>query len=112
MQLNVLRADDSITHLSILGRLDVQGVQQISDQFAFTATSRRRATLVDISQVSFIASLGMGMFVSVGKALQRQSVKMVLLAPTDMVRHALHAAGIDSIIPICEAEEDALRMLR
>ena len=45
MQLNVIRADDSITHLALLGRLDIQGVNQIQEQFVFNTTSRRPAGL-------------------------------------------------------------------
>jgi anti-anti-sigma factor len=112
MQLTVIRADDSITHVAMLGRLDVHGVNAIQDRFVFNTTARHKATLVDISQVTFIASLGMGMLISAAKALQRQGVKMVLLAPTSMIQHALQTAGIDHVIPIAQAEEEALQLLR
>jgi anti-anti-sigma factor len=111
MELNVIRADDSITHVAILGRLDIEGVNQIQERFVITTTSRRRATLVDVSEVTFIASFGMGMFIGVAKALQRQGTKMVLLAPTDMVLKALEAAGINHVIPIAYAEAEALQLL-
>jgi anti-anti-sigma factor len=112
MQLTVLRADDSITHVAILGRLDIEGVNHIADRFVFTTTTPRKATLVDLSEVTFIASLGMGMLVGAAKSLQRHGTKMVLVAPTDLVQHALVAAGIDHVIPIAASEEDALEMLR
>jgi len=112
MELTVIRADDSITHVAMLGRLDVQGVNLIQSRFVFNITSRRRAALVDVSAVTFIASLGMGMLVGAAKALQRQGAKMVLLAPTSMVRQALEAAGINHVIPIAQAEEEALQLLR
>lgn len=112
MELTVIRADESITHVSILGRLDIEGVNAIADRFSFATASRRRATLVDLSQVTFIASLGMGMLVGVAKALQRNGTKMVLLAPTGMVQQALNAAGIDNVIPIAKDEDEALQILR
>lgn len=112
MQLHIIRADDSITHLAILGRLDIQGVSRIQDQFVFNTAARRKSTLVDLSQVTFIASLGMGMLVSVAKSLQRGGSKMVLLGPTDLVQHALEAAGINQVIPIAREEAAALQLLR
>ncbi len=112
MQLNVIRADDTITHIAILGRLDVQGVHAIHDRFLITMTARKKSAIVDISEVSFIASLGMGMLISAAKALQRQGVKMVIVAPTEMVQQALDAAGISHVIPIARAEADALQLLR
>ena len=108
----IIRADDSLTHVAILGRLDIQGVNCIQDQFVFNTTARRKATLVDLSQVTFIASMGMGMLVSAAKSLHRQGVKMVLLNPTDLVQRALEAAGIQQVIPIANQAEDALQLLR
>lgn len=112
MQLTIIRADDSISHVAILGRLDIQGVNSIQDQFIFNTAARRKATLVDVSQVTFIASMGMGMLVSAAKSLQRQGVKMVLLNPTNLVQRALESAGIQQVIPIANEPETALQLLR
>jgi anti-sigma B factor antagonist len=111
MQLTVIREDDSITHVALLGDLNIEGVNRIQDRFVFTTTSRRKATLVDVSQVTFIASLGMGMLVSAAKALHRNGAVMVLLAPTSMVLRALDAAGINRVIPIASGEEEAMQLL-
>src|SRR5262245_66097794 len=102
MQLTIIRAYDSVTHLAILGRLDIQGVNQIQDQFVIQTTARRRATMVDISRVTFIASLGMGMLVSAAKGLHRQGARMVLIGPSELIRNALEAAGIHQVIPIVQ----------
>ena len=112
MHLTVVRADSSITHVAIVGRLDIDGVNQIADRFVFTTTSGRTSALVDISQVTFIASLGMGMLVGAAKAIQRHGTKMVLVAPPHLVHDALVAAGIDHVIPIAASEAEALEMLR
>ncbi len=112
MQLTIIRADDEITHVAILGRLDIQGVSSIQNQFVFNTTARRKATLVDVSGVTFIASMGMGMLVSAAKSLQRQGVKMVLLNPTELVQRALESAGIQQVIPITHEPDAALQLLR
>ena len=112
MQLTVLRADESITHVAIVGRLDIEGVNQVADRVVLTTTSARTSALVDLSQVTFIASLGMGMLVGAAKAIQRHGTKMVLVAPPHLVHHALVAAGIDHVIPIAANEEEALQMVR
>ena len=111
-QLTVIRADDSITHVVLLGRLDIEGVNAIADPFTFNTASQRKATLVDMSQVTFIASLGMGMLVGAAKSLQRHGARMVLVAPTQLVQQALVTAGIGHVIPIAAAEDEALEMLR
>ena len=111
MQLTVIRSDDTITHVSIHGRLDIDGVNAVADRFTFETAARRRATLVDLSHVTFIASLGMGMLVGAAKSLNRHGAKMVLLAPNALVHESLHAAGIDSVIPIARVEDEAKALL-
>lgn len=112
MQLTVIRADDSVTHLALSGRLDVQGVNAVQNQFSFQATARHRATLVDLSEVTFMASLGIGMLVESARALRHRGVKMVLLAPTADVRKTLEAAGIHQVIPIAATADAASALLQ
>ena len=112
MRLKILRADETITHVALLGRLDVQGVNEVQYEFLHQTTSLPKATLVDLSQTTYIASLGIGMLVSAAKHLERNGVKMVLLGPPALVRKALEAAGLDQVIPIAEKEEAALEVLR
>lgn len=111
MQFSVIRADESITHIALAGRLDIQGLNAIQDRFVFTASSRHKPTLVDLSQVTFLASLAMGMLVSTAKTLQHRGVKMVIVQAPELVQKALEAAGIQKIIPMVATESEALRML-
>lgn len=111
MQLTILRDDDSITHVAIVGRLDIAGVNAIADQFTFNTTPQRKSTLVDVSQVTFIASLGIGMLVSAAKALHRHGARMVLVGPKGLVLQTLESAGIDHVIAIAPTQDEALKML-
>jgi len=112
VQIKEIRLDHEITHLALLGRLDVAGMHAVDVKFHGYTAARRKPTLVDMSQVEFIASLGMGMLISCAKSLQRYGAKMVLLDPPAPVEEALKAVGIDQVIPIAHGLDDALRLLR
>jgi anti-anti-sigma factor len=111
VQINEVRLDHQITHLALVGRLDVAGLQATNVKFHGYTAARRKPTLVDMSQVEFIGSLGMGMLISCAQALQRHRAKMVLVNPVSIVAEALQAVGIDQVIPITNSVEDALRLL-
>jgi anti-anti-sigma factor len=111
IELNQVEVDDRITHLAIVGQLDVVGLHAIDVRFHGYTAARRRPTLVDISGMDFIASLGMGMFISCARSLQRSGVKMVLLNPRPEVEEALKAVGIDQGIPIVKSMDEAHRAL-
>src|SRR5262245_43303743 len=100
IQLNEVCVDERITHMAIVGQLDVAGLHAIDVKFHGYTAARRRPTLVDISALDFISSLGMGMFVSCAKSLLRHGARMVLLNPRPEIEEALKVVGIDQSIPI------------
>ena len=112
MQLRIIRTDGSLTHLALQGRLDVRGVNDIQYEFLKETTVIPRPTVVDLSKVSYIASLGIGMLVSAAKHLEKQGTKMVLLAPTALVRETLETSMLQKLIPIANEEAGALELLR
>jgi anti-anti-sigma factor len=66
---------------------------------------------VDISALEFIASLGMGMFISCARSLKRHGAGMVLLNPQPEVEEVLKAVGVDQGIPIVRSIEEGHRLL-
>src|SRR5262245_31718778 len=111
IQLNEIQVDERITHLAIVGSLDVTGLHAIDVKFHGYTAARRRPTLVDISALEFISSLGMGMFVSCARSLKRHGAGMVLLNPRPEVEEALKAVGIDQGIPIVRSVEEGHHIL-
>src|SRR5215510_14905224 len=103
--------DDHITYLAIVGNLDIAGLHAIDVKFHGYTAARRKPTLVDISGLEFITSLGMGMFVSCARSLLRYGAKMVLLNPQPQVEEVLKAVGIDQGIPMVHDAEEGLRIL-
>ena len=98
-------------HVALGGRLDLAGVAKVERAFAFAATARRLPVLLDMSETTFIGSLGAGMIVAAAKALARQGQKLVIVRPTAMVRETLEAASLLEILPVADDEEHALALL-
>ena len=111
MELKVIQADDALTHVQLCGRLDLRGVSGIENRFLFTTTSRRVPVVVDLSEVEFIASLGIGMLVGAAKALTRQGLALVLLAPPGLARETLEVAGVTRVVPTASDLESARALL-
>jgi anti-sigma B factor antagonist len=111
IELNEVHLDDNITHLALIGKLDIAGLHAIDMKFHGYTAARRRPTLVDISGLDFITSLGMGMFISCARSLQRSGAKMVLLNPQPEIEEALKAVGIDQGVPIVHNVEEGIRIL-
>ena len=93
------------------GRLDIPGVQKVQLKFtAFTAT-QRKPVIIDLSDVTLITSIGVGMLISNAKALKTHTVPMILVNPQPNVAKVLELAGLNEILPIEQDLEAALKRI-
>ena len=111
MELRTQETPDGVKVISLAGRMDIAGTQEIELRFTNLAASRKALIAVDLSDVSFLASIGMRTLVSSARALMNRGGVMALVKPQSMVQQALVAAGIDSLIPIYPSIDEATRAL-
>jgi len=99
MKLDVADMENGITKISLSGRLDVEGALKIDNEFT-EITKLKKNVLVDLSEVPFIASLGIRTLVIGAKATSNNGGKMVLLNPQPNVEQVLRTTRVDTIMPI------------
>jgi len=95
--------DNGVTKIVISGRIDIAGSGEIDTPLS-VAGGTRRNVVVDLSGVSFMASLGLRSIVLSGKAILRKGGKIVILSPQPIVEEVITTSGIDEIIPIYHDE--------
>ena len=101
-------SNDNVRRISLSGRLDTLGSEEIADELASLATSAKRGVVVDLSQVTFLSSRGIRALIAAAKARQANGGRMVLLVDGgDVVTRTLEATGIDELIPVYDDESDA-----
>jgi len=111
LKIDVLVADDELSCVALAGRIDVKGLHEVDARFHAATVGRGKPSVVDLSKVDFIASLGMGMLISCGQSLQRKGTDMVLLSPQGMVEETLRTAGVDAVMAIVGSMDEARRRL-
>jgi anti-anti-sigma factor len=99
MEMEVEEADGGVALVILRGRLDTVGANAIDLKFNAVAGARR-AIVVDLSAVDFLASLGIRVLVLGARAVKNKGGKLVILSPNDGVRGVLSAAHTDTLIPI------------
>ncbi len=99
MKLDVVDLDNQITKVVLSGRMDIEGAQAVDMKFSVIAGSRKKV-IVDLSDVSFMASIGIRTLVLSAKAITNKGGKIALLNPQPGVEKVLITTGVDTIIPI------------
>jgi anti-sigma B factor antagonist len=106
MELAAEHLDDGVLKLSLAGRMDARGASEIDVQFAGYA-ARQKAVVVDMSAVSFLASIGIRTLLLTANAMLNNGGKMVLLNPSENATHILKLTSTDMQIPIVGSLEEA-----
>lgn len=111
MELVTEERADGVTWVTLDGRLDIAGTSMIDLRFN-TIAGARRSVVVDLSRVTFLASMGMRLLLTGAKTVASKGGHMVLHAPAPMVEKVLTTAGIDNVIPIHHEAASALAATR
>jgi len=96
--------------VALTGRLDIVGAEVIALPLA-TLAGAKQGLIVDMSGVSFIASIGIRHLVSAAKALSRRNGRLVLLNPSEMVAEVLTTSGLTDLLPIVRSDSEAVAAL-
>jgi anti-anti-sigma factor len=100
MELKIIRSDDQVTHVALIGKLDLAGVQQIEMKFTAAVAARGKPAIVDLSETTYLASLGLRVLLTTTRALIGKGAKLVLLNPSAPVLQVLQLGKLDAILPI------------
>jgi anti-sigma B factor antagonist len=105
--MDVRQIGDGTVRVTFVGRLDTPGVGRVETQFTACCVPAGNNVLADLSQVEFIGSLGVRMFIAVARSLARKNARLFLIAPQAQVREVFDHVSLDEIIPICADETEA-----
>ena len=110
-KMKIIRQDNEMTIVSLSGKLDTMGVEEIEDQFLAATAMRKLPTIVDLSKVEFIMSCGMNLLTHCYLELKKSNANLVLLNPEKLIEQALHCIVLDKLMPISHDIDDALKLV-
>jgi anti-anti-sigma factor len=96
-----------IQRLILDGRLDVDGTQAADLKLNALAAGKKGNFLVDLAQVTILASIGIRLLITVARAQKGRGGVVVLCSPQPTVRKALMSAGVDQLIPLYDSLDQA-----
>lgn len=97
-----------VTKAMLSGRLDTANVNQVETSFSDGIVSKAQHTVVDLTDVTFIASLGIRMLLSTARVLSRRGAKLAMFGATAPVMEIIETIALSDIIPVFVTEADAI----
>jgi anti-anti-sigma factor len=101
MRLLIVRQTDNVCLVRPLGEIDLENVSDLDVALAQIQEDRDASVLLDLWDVTFIDSIGLGVLLSARRRAQRGSGGFVVVAePSGAVRRVFDAAGISDALPV------------
>ena len=111
MEILVTDVSDRVTKVALQGRLDTSGVDRVETKFLAACTTGGSHALVDLSKVTFIASMGIRMLISASRAMTLRKTRLVLFSPQPTVSDVLSHTALGDVIPIAADEKAAIALV-
>src|SRR3954470_4298783 len=97
-----------LRRIVISGRLDMPGTDSVASQLSQLIAAPKKAVVVDLSRVRYLASIGIRALISSAKEVQKRGGKMALAVnKASTVMMSLEATGVDELIPVFDNVGDA-----
>ncbi len=110
MEMRQEELDGDILKVALDGSFDIAGAGDVDLRFSVIGGNRDKV-IVDFSDVSFLASMGVRVLVKAAKAIHHRGGRMVVVRPNDAARKVLSATGADTVITVVDSEADAVAAL-
>ena len=101
----------NITKVELDGRLDSANVDRMETLFAANLVPAGKSAIVDLSQVVFLASLGIRMLISTARALSRSGAKLALFGAIAPVMDVIETTALNEIVPVVRTESEAIALV-
>jgi anti-anti-sigma factor len=106
MEIVTTEIGSAAARVVLVGRFDAAGAEVAAQPLARLA-SAKQGLIIDMTEVSFIASIGIRHLASAAKAQLRRGGRLVLLNPKREVAEVFTAAGLTDLLPIVYSEAEA-----
>ena len=100
MQMQLGDTVDGVLNLALIGRLDTPGVDRIETPLTAQLVPRGVRATVDLTQVTFLGSGGIRMFITIARALGRKGGRLVLYGAQPLVAEVLKTTSLNDIVPV------------
>ena len=94
--------------VSVTGEADAAVAPLLKTEIFGGFDDGRCHLILDLSQVEFLDSSVLAVFVGAHKRVRRTNGSIQLASPPQKVRHILEVTGLDDILPVVDTVDDAL----
>ena len=105
------RVDARIRVIAAHGQIDLYSAPTFKEAVLDAIDDGATVLVIDLSDVDFMDSTGLGVLVGASKRLMQLDGRIVIVSPDDLVRRLFEISGLQARFPVFESRELATALL-
>ena len=101
---------DDIHRITVAGEIDASSSIELDNVLKEAAVSFKKI-VIDLGQLDYISSAGLGVFISYLEELKNQNISLVIFGMQEKVSEVFNILGLQHLMNIKNTEEEALSFL-
>ncbi len=102
---------ENILILRVIGRLDSSTSKMMEERLLSIIDSGERRLVIELSQLDYISSAGLRVFLLAAKRIGNAKGRMILCSLQDAVKQVFDIAGFSSLLTLAGSTEEAIKGL-
>lgn len=102
---------DEVHFINVIGEIDAGSSIYLDNAIKDAVDKSVKRIAVDLSELSYISSAGLGVFISHLDEFDSVEVKMVLFGVSESVKEVFLILGLEKLLTIVETQEEAIKSL-
>lgn len=111
MDLAIDETPNGVVVATLKGRMDIDGALSVDMRFNALGGVPNRKLVIDMSDVSFIASMGLRTLMTCAKSISAKGGKTAIASPQENVLRVLETSGVVEAFTIAPSREAAIAAL-
>lgn len=103
--------DGPVARIVLRGRLDGAGAEKIELPFTASLGGLGKAAALDMTEVSFVGSLGIRLLLAVARVVQRKGHRLVIFGAQPAVTEVFETVMLDELVPVAPDLDAATRLI-
>lgn len=97
--------------LSIYGEIDASSSVDLDQAIAACSKDGAKNIIIDLSELTYISSAGLGVFMSYVEEFREKNIRMILFGLTSRVAHTFNLLGLADLLEIVATHDEALKKI-
>jgi stage II sporulation protein AA (anti-sigma F factor antagonist) len=103
---------DGVTVLKLRGNLDQTELADVEKSFQAAAVRNGAAVVVDLSNVDFLSTPAISMFLDAARSLKSSGGRIVATGPQPRIGEMLKRLRLESILPVTRTVEEGVEQMK